>query len=155
MSSAAVPVTAAVPAADRVVVGVDGSPSSVEALQWAARYAEATHLHIEAVTSWQYPTNFGMTPGPVDWNPSSDAAHMLDNTLKTAFGDAIPAGLRTTVTQGHPAQVLIGASENAQALVVGSRGHGGFVGLLLGSVSVACAEHAYCPVVIAHSARTA
>jgi nucleotide-binding universal stress UspA family protein len=66
------------------------------------------------------------------------------------FGGRRPPGLRTDVREGNAARVLLEASEGARMLVVGSRGHGGFAGLLLGSVSAACAEHASCPVLVLH-----
>jgi nucleotide-binding universal stress UspA family protein len=66
------------------------------------------------------------------------------------FGGDRPAGLVTRVEQGGAARILIDVSQGANLLVVGSRGHGGFAGLLLGSVSSACAEHAACPVLVVH-----
>lgn len=93
-----------------------------------------------------------MSGGPSDWNPASNAAQILADSLANAFGDKHPDGLRACVCEGHAAQVLIDASVGADMLVVGSRSHGGFVGLLLGSVSAYCAEHGQCPVVVVPSA---
>lgn len=132
-----------------IVVGVDGSGSSIDALHWAAAIAADTGAELDAVICWHYPVHNGMTPAPVGWDPAIDAAHVLNHSLATAFGDKVPDGLRASVREGHPAQVLIQASAEDDMLVVGSRGHGGFVGLLIGSVSMYCAEHAHCPVVIA------
>lgn len=137
----------------RIVVGVDGSAQSIDALHWAARIAADTGAEIDAVTAWQYPTSYGASSVP-DWDPGSDAASLLKEALRTAFGETLPDRLKTSVRQGHPAQVLIEASTNADMLVVGSRGHGGFIGLLLGSVSAYCAEHAHCPVVVARPSTT-
>ena len=64
--------------------------------------------------------------------------------------DSRPARLQATVADGSPAKTLLQISEGARMLVVGSRGHGGFTGLLLGSVSAACTEHAHCPVLVVH-----
>lgn len=134
----------------RVVVGVDGSESSIEALRWAQQFAPGMGAVIETVTAWHYPVNTGMAPAPVGWDPATDAAQLLAIALSTAFGQQRPPGLRTTVCEGHPARILLEASFDAQLLVVGSRGHGGFAGLLLGSVSGHCAEHASCPVLVVH-----
>lgn len=132
----------------RVVVGVDGSTSSIEALRWAGRTAVALGLQIDALASWEYPANYGMA-GVVDgWDPEQDAAKMLAHTVTTAFDGDTPKGLHEHIGRGNAAAVLITASNHAELLVVGSRGHGGFVGLLLGSVSTQCTAHAGCPVVV-------
>ena len=134
----------------RVVVGVDGSPSSLDALRWAHRVGAALGLAIDAVSCWDFPAEYGAGLVPVAFDPDADAARVLATSLSKAFGDAVPAGLRSSTHQGHPAKVLIELSAGAEMLVVGSRGHGGFVGLLIGSVSAHCAEHAKCPVVVIH-----
>ena len=133
----------------RIVVGVDGSPPSRLALQWAARLAQALGARIEATTAWEYPQTYG---SPVDpsWRPDLDADKILQTTLDEVFGPQRPPTLDAIVLHGPPRTVLLNASEGAEMLVVGSRGHGGFAGLLLGSVSSACAEHAHCPVLVVH-----
>ena len=136
----------------RIVVGVDGSASSVDALRWAGQLGKALACEIDAVTSWQYPMSYGMAALPVEWIPADDAAQGLANALKSAFGDDQPDGIQSRVVEGNPAAVLIEASTGAELLIVGRRGHGGFVGLLIGSVSTACAEHAGCPVLVTRSA---
>ncbi|MHB1172123.1 MAG: universal stress protein [Lacisediminihabitans sp.] len=73
----------------------------------------------------------------------------------TVFGDDRPSWFQAAVREGSTTQVLIEQSKGAEMLILGSRGHGGFVGLLLGSVSAACAEHAHCPVLIMHGPSTA
>jgi nucleotide-binding universal stress UspA family protein len=133
----------------RVVVGVDGSESSKQALRWAARLAAADGSRIEAITAWDYPQAYNSPVDP-NWRPDLDAQAILDGTLAEVFGDAPPAGLVPIVRHGPPRTVLIGASQGAELLVIGSRGHGGFAGLLLGSVSSACSEHAHCPVLVLH-----
>jgi nucleotide-binding universal stress UspA family protein len=133
-----------------VTVGVDGSESSIDALGWARRIAVVLDAEIDAVTAWHYPASDGLSYVGIDWDPSVDAAGILADALRAAFGEDQPAGLRAVVTEGHPAKVLLDASADAEMLVVGSRGHGGFVGMLLGSVSSRCAEHAACPVLVAH-----
>lgn len=131
-----------------IVVGVDGSAASIEALQWAARTADNTGAELVAVTTWDYPASYGMTAGFGDWDPAADAQKIADQAIAAAFPEPRPDTVRTVISQGHPAEILIEASRDAEMLVVGSRGRGGFVGLLLGSVSAYCAEHALCPVVV-------
>ncbi|WP_209752609.1 MULTISPECIES: universal stress protein [unclassified Arthrobacter] len=137
----------------RIVVGVDGSAMSVAALRWAARIAPALDATITAVAAWHFPvdTGFGWST-PSGWDPEAGAREVLKEALSAAFGDKPPQGLTQRTVMGHAAYVLIEESRSARMLVVGSRGHGGFAGLLLGSVSSACAEHAQCPVMVVHGA---
>lgn len=134
----------------RLVVGVDGSAGSAEALRWAARYATRMHATIDAVIAWRPPVTYGWAYETDEWHPEIDAEKTLTAQVDQVFGAQRPPNLRLVVREGHPAQVLIEASKGAALLVVGSRGHGGFVGLLLGSVSANCAERAPCPVVVVH-----
>lgn len=133
----------------RIVVGVDGSDCSLAALGWAARLGVATGATIDAVTAWHYPTY--MMGGVDDYRPDRDAERIVADAVALAFGSDIPFGLTQRSEQGMPARVLLGAARGAEMLIVGSRGHGGFAGLLLGSVSSQCAEHARCPVLVVHS----
>jgi len=131
----------------RILVGVDGSGSSIVALQGATKIASAMNAHIRAVIAWEYPAMFY----PVsDWSPEDDAKSALDAVLRQVFGTQSPTNVDAEVRRGHASKVLIDESKNADLLVVGSRGHGGFAGLLLGSVSAACAQHSHCPVLITH-----
>jgi nucleotide-binding universal stress UspA family protein len=135
----------------RIVVGVDGSESSKSALRWAARLQPVLKGEIQAVACWEYPSTYGWgTALPSDWRPDLDAAKMLENTVDEVFGSERPAGLTCSSCEGRANYVLLEASSGADLLIVGSRGHGGFAGLLLGSVSAACTEHAKCPVLVAH-----
>jgi nucleotide-binding universal stress UspA family protein len=134
----------------RIVVGVDGSEHSRAALRWAAHLAEVFGARLDAVSAWEYPPALGWSVVPDDWDPADDTRKVLQQTLAEVFGDQPPASLRLQVHEGGAAKVLIQASEGASMLVVGSRGHGGFAGLLLGSVSANVAEHAGCPVLIIH-----
>jgi nucleotide-binding universal stress UspA family protein len=134
---------------DRVLVGVDGSPASIEALRTAARMAEAFDAPLEVVTAWAYPP-YSSPYISESWSPEGDAKTVLDDSIRAAFGDS-PPSLRRTVLAGPTAHLLIEESRRCALLVLGSRGHGGFSGLLLGSVSAACAEHAHCPVLIVHN----
>jgi nucleotide-binding universal stress UspA family protein len=135
--------------ANRIVVGVDGSPSSVAALGWAARQAELTGSPLEAVTTWQWPTSYGSPlPFPSDYDPVKDARAMLEGVIDQLRLEHPDISVKATVIEGRPALVLVEASEEADLLVVGSRGHGEFAGMLLGSVSEHCVTNAHCPVLV-------
>ena len=136
--------------AQRIVVGVDGSPSSEQALRWAARIAPAIDAGIDVVTVWHISDAYGLGYLPNDYNPSRDAEKIQSEAVDRVFPDSRPDSMRLLVKQGNPPKVLLDASADASLLIVGSRGHGGFVGLLLGSVSASCAEHATCPVLVIH-----
>ncbi|MFD1213491.1 universal stress protein [Arthrobacter sp. GCM10027362] len=136
-------------ARNRIVVGVDGSEGSVAALRAARDLARLKGCSLEAVTAWHYPVVVSDFPA-IQWNPEDDAAAILAEAVHEAFGADVPPGLRQTIAEGQPARVLAEASRDADMLVVGSRGRGGFAGLLLGSVSSTVAAHARCPVLIVH-----
>ena len=137
----------------RIVVGVDGSPSSMTALRWAVRQGELTGATVEAVISWQYPVNYG-TYGwaPISMEDGADFGEIAEKTVTEAINAVVDptsdVRVRPMVVQGNPVQVLMDAAQGADLLVVGSRGHGGFTGALLGSVSQHCVHHAHCPVVV-------
>jgi nucleotide-binding universal stress UspA family protein len=131
----------------RIVVGVDGSPASVDALRWAAGQADLIGAAVEAVISWEYPSTSGMEFGSLDIDWAENARAALADALDVALGE--DAGRVTgTVTRGHPAEVLVAAAQGADLLVVGSRGHVALPGRLLGSVSEHVAARASCPVVV-------
>ena len=129
-----------------VVVGVDGSEESRLALRWAFDYAQMSSAPVEAVISWDIPPSYGWGPSYDDVDLQKRARETLEKTVRDVLGDNAPVTSR--VERGHPAPVLVAASERAQLLVVGSRGHGAFAGMLLGSVSQHCVQHAHCPVVV-------
>jgi nucleotide-binding universal stress UspA family protein len=129
----------------RVVVGVDGSPGAAQALQAAARAAELLRVPLVAFTVWTTPALPGLD---LDRELDEAARRLQDEAVGAAFGGAEPSSLRRTVREGSPARVLIQESQGASLLVVGSRGSGGFTGLELGSVGIACAARAPCPVLL-------
>jgi nucleotide-binding universal stress UspA family protein len=131
-----------------IVVGVDGSEPSKDALRWAAGQARRTGSDLHAVCAWEFPAAYGWAPDYAGVNLAAEALKALDATIAQVLGDEPDVPLVTRVEQGHAAQVLIDASRGADLLVVGSRGHRAFAGMLLGSVSQHCAQHAACPVVI-------
>jgi nucleotide-binding universal stress UspA family protein len=134
-----------------IVVGVDGSDSSVDALRWAAAQAKLTNSALEVMATWAYPASYGWAPAwPEDWDPQKETERALTDVVEGAIGSSPGIQVRQLVVEGHAAQVLVKASRDADLLVVGSRGHGAFTGMLLGSVSEYLATHCLCPVVIMH-----
>jgi nucleotide-binding universal stress UspA family protein len=133
-----------------IVVGVDGSDSSKEALAWAARQAELTGTSLEVLTTWAFPTSSRYAVWPADVDFGADAKQLLDEIIGEVLGSEPPIEVIATVLEGHPAPILVERSATAALLVVGTRGHGGFAGLLLGSVSEYVTAHAHCPVVVVH-----
>jgi nucleotide-binding universal stress UspA family protein len=131
----------------RIIVAVDGSPASNEALAWAARQASLTGAVLEAVTAWHYPIGFGEYAYVAETDWPADARAIQQTAVKEVLGDDAGPLVRR-VAQGHPVPVLLAAAEGADLLVMGSRGHGGFTGLLLGSVSEHVVGHAPCAVVV-------
>ena len=133
----------------RIVVGVDGSEQSKLALRWAAYLADTCGATIEAVMAWEYPMSYGFSSSTVvNWDMGADYDKGLTAIIDDTFGPERPFGLRMTVREGNAARVLLDVAAGATMLVVGSRGHGGFTGVLLGSVSSYCTDHATCPVVV-------
>lgn len=136
--------------ANQIVVGVDGSPGSYAALRWAARMATTLDSSITAVTAWEFPVFITVAGGgllPGTWDPEEDANTIVNDAIGAVFAGT-PGFVRAVVQEGHPADVLINASKGAMMIVVGGRGHGGFAGALLGSVSTAVTHHAKCPVLV-------
>jgi len=135
--------------AGRIVVGVDGSRSSNDAVAWAARQADLTGSTLELVTAWEWPMTYGAPIAfPPDYDPAAGAQKVLDIAAAAVLAAHPGVHVHTAVEEGHAAVVLVSASEGAELLVVGSRGHGEFVGMVLGSVSEHCVSNAHCPVLV-------
>ena len=118
-------------------------------MRWAAHQAELTGARLEVVITWELPTSFGWVPPyPSDFNPAEDAQTAADEEVSTALGAHPDVKVQTTVIEGHPAPTLVEASKGAALLVLGSRGHGEFAGMLIGSVSQHCVSTAHCPVLV-------
>lgn len=134
----------------KIVVGVDGSDSSKGALAWAIRQAQLTGAPLEAVMTWDYPISYGWMIVPENVDLQADATAELEKVVKEATEDVVDPSVAITsrVVQGHPALVLMNEAADASLVVVGSRGHGEFAGMLLGSVSEHLSTHAPCPVLI-------
>ena len=132
----------------RIVVGVDGSDSSKAALRWALRQAKLTGASVEAVTAWRYPTGYGWAPVAAELDFESEAKKILGEALGEVGGVEPDVLVRPLVAEGHAAEVLLRTAKEADLLVVGSRGHGGFASAVVGSVSLYCVLHAHCPVLV-------
>jgi nucleotide-binding universal stress UspA family protein len=138
----------------KIVVGVDGSEESRAALRWARHEAQLRKAELDVVHVWTYPYT---GPRTTVTEPRElmelDAAKELEQMLSAlpadeARGAAPNVTVHAHVREGNPADVLVQESKDADLLVVGSRGRGGFAALLLGSVSTAVTHHASCPVVV-------
>lgn len=135
----------------RIVVGVDGSESSRHALHWAVAQSKVMGATLEAVTTWAPPIPWGRTPTlPSSQDPADRARKVLAEAVESVLGPHSALDVQEVVVEGHAAPTLIAASKRADLLVVGSRGHGPFAGMLLGSVSRHCVTNAACPVVVVH-----
>ena len=141
--------------ARRFVVGVDGSEESRAALRWSADEAVARGARLDVVCAWDLPfsglaTSYSPAPAglPDPREVARRAESALDQTLREVLADDAPLDIERVVEAGDPATVLLRRSEGADLLVVGSRGHGGFSRLLIGSVSEKCVRYATCSVVV-------
>jgi nucleotide-binding universal stress UspA family protein len=138
----------------KIVVGVDGSDSSVLALRMAARLAPALDARIHAVACWHFPQIYaGYVPPDFD-SFEAAARQTLTEALGKAFGPEAPVEVSQETLRGPAPAKLVEAGADAALLVVGRRGHGGFMGMHLGSVSSACVSHAACPVLVVHADST-
>jgi len=135
-----------------IVVGVDGSEHSLDALRWAATEAGLRGTRLRVVGTFSTPimsTGYEVAvPDPTDLQAASETmlGAAVDSVRETGALDGVD--LATEVLEGHAGERLIALSRDADLIVVGSRGHGGFMGLLLGSVTTYVVNHAMCPVVV-------
>ena len=135
-----------------IVVGVDGSPGSRKALTWAAVEAGDHGADLVVINVWEHtlmpPAGSVSVSERYVPDPSQRTADDLLQVIKDELGEEPPVVVQPQVKQGRPAKVLIDESVDADLLVVGTRGHGGFAGLVLGSVSQHVAAYAKCPVTV-------
>jgi len=152
-----------------VVVGVDGSAGACEALRWALAEGRLRNAPVRAVHAWTFGYIGGSIEGdpylgdPLGWYTTglgidlSDlhraAEDLLERALADVGEDVEGVEIDRQVVQGSAAEALVAAAAPGDLLVVGSRGHGDFAGLLLGSVSQKCVHHASCPVVVVHAPK--
>lgn len=132
-----------------IIVGIDGSESSVEALRCAVRLGELANTTVRAIAVWQ-PVPFGKW-GTSVYQPVKEASAILTAAVGRVLGDNVPDWFTAMPKQGAAADALIEASATSDLLIVGTRGRGKVTGLLLGSVSSACLGRADCPVLVATS----
>lgn len=132
----------------RTVVGADGSAASVDAVRRAAEQAPLADGALEVLTGWHSPSPHAVWAGD-EIDGDARARALLEDTLTVVHIEK-DIEVTRTARPGHPAAVLTDASSTADLLVVGSRGHDGFAGMVLGSVSTHVAAHARCPVVVVH-----
>jgi nucleotide-binding universal stress UspA family protein len=153
--------------AGRIVVGIDGSQASKDALSWAVAEARLRSDSVVAIHAWTppypaasvaYPTAAafpGVPVAPVDDDLADAMRKGAEELLAEAVSEvaADEVTIEQRIVEGPAASALIDAAKDAELLVVGSRGHGGFTGLLLGSVSQQVANHAPCPIVIVRASE--
>jgi nucleotide-binding universal stress UspA family protein len=135
-----------------IVVGVDGSEPARRALSWAVDEAKIRGCEVVAIYAWTYPIVPPSIDGVIaplpDFEIEEEAKGVLDREIKEVTGGSDEVKIQRRFVRKHPVTALLSASESADMLVIGSRGLGGFSGLMLGSVGQQCVHHAYCPVVI-------
>ena len=132
----------------RIVVGVDGSPPSERALDWAVAEAQRTGAALHLVSAWMFPMALGYAFTTTVHEVQQSAQDVIDRAMAHVGEVAGDVTVTGETSEQAPAPALIAAAKGADLLVVGSRGLGGFQGLLIGSVSQYCTRHATCSVVV-------
>lgn len=141
----------------RIVVGVDGSEPSLQALRWAVRQAALTGAELEAVIAWEMSPAYGwggLPALPEDFDLEAATARVLEEAVETALTPEQAATVTRRTVLGNAAQAVLDRGEGAELIVVGVRGHGTFRATLLGSVSHTVTLHATCPVVVVRGTAT-
>jgi nucleotide-binding universal stress UspA family protein len=145
-----------------IVVGVDGSDASNDALRWAAEEAKLRSAALVALHAWSFvpaqpigdPGMLAVPAGDLagQLNAENDAAQIgLDQAIEDALGAGSDVELERRLVEGDAGEALVAASKDALLVVVGSHGRSGFKAALLGSVSRHVVDHAACPVVVVKS----
>lgn len=137
--------------AEVIVVGVDGSPASSVALRFAAEEARLRGAGLRVVRAWKVPVGaYAPVPYPAELyaEVAPETERHLAAQVSEVLGSEPEVRVEQRVVEGPPAKVLVEEAAGATLLVVGTRGHGGFTGLLLGSTSAQVVQHAPCPVVV-------
>jgi nucleotide-binding universal stress UspA family protein len=142
-----------------IVVGVDGSHHSTRALEWALKEAALEHAPLTVLTVHTVPASpwtgnpVLMGGDPEDQEKMLQAAEELTRKVTNQLGGSVPDSITVRAITGFPSQALIDASRDADLVVLGSRGAGGFAKLMVGSVTNQVVEHAHCPVVVVPTER--
>jgi nucleotide-binding universal stress UspA family protein len=136
-----------------ILVGVDGSANSQRALEWAAKEAAVRHapltvlaVHQAVAGFWGGTLRYAGDEALID--RARDAARTETDKVLAGLGSSRPESVTVNAVEGRPAEELVNASRDADMIVLGSRGGGGFGSLLLGSVSSQVVHHAHAPVVV-------
>lgn len=155
-SEAATPTEKVTVRSSRIVVGVDGSPASRAALAWAGTEAELRGAELDVVAVWAFPAYIDplggayLLPGAMGETESREKAKLEESVIQV-LGPNPSFPIRQITMCGSTTTELLTAAEGADLLVVGSRGRGGFLSLLLGSTALQCVQHAPCPAVVIHA----
>jgi nucleotide-binding universal stress UspA family protein len=133
-----------------IVVGVDGSSGSQRALDFALAEGALRGAEVHAICTWDYPPTYNAGFVIPFEGLEDGAGAILADAVALAVGNRSgrTPPVTSTVRYGHASEALVDEAKDATMLVVGSRGHGGFVGMLIGSISQGCVTHASCPVVV-------
>jgi nucleotide-binding universal stress UspA family protein len=131
-----------------VVVGVDGSSASIEALVWGMRFAQSAGYSVVAVTGYDVPWTIFLAPTYEEDDYARDASEMLWASVARAREEVPGVAVEERLVQERPGLALTMASHGAELLVVGAHGHSGMPDVHIGSVANACVNHAHCPVVV-------
>jgi nucleotide-binding universal stress UspA family protein len=145
--------------AHRIVVGIDGSAASREALRWAAKEAEARGVGLQVVGVWSFPMYLdpmgGAHPLPDLLERTEERERkMIDDEIVGVLGASPAVSITKTLRCGSTAPALLAESDGADLLVIGSRGRGGFLSVLLGSTAMHCVQHASVPVAVVRAPKT-
>lgn len=142
-----------------IIVGLDGSHHSTRALGWAIKEGALQHAAVTVLAVHSVPAS-PWTGNPTILSGESEElakirqlAEEMTQKVTSQLGESRPASVTVQAIAGYPAQALIEASRDADLVVVGSRGAGGFAHLLVGSVSSQVVQHAHCPVVVVPSEK--
>jgi nucleotide-binding universal stress UspA family protein len=129
-----------------IVVGIDGSDNSVDALRWALQQAQLTGTAVRAVASWRWPNYVTRVPPGVDLE--AETAQTLADAVEQVARDFPGVDVAQHVVKGPAGPALLAQSDGAMLLVVGAQGRAAFPGMLLGSVAEYCVRNGPCPVVV-------
>ena len=140
-----------------IIVGIDGSAHSARALEWAFKEGALQHAAVTVITVNSVPASpwsgnpLLLAQDPAELEKMRQAAEEMAVKVASQLGEPQPASVTVRASNGFPSKELIDASRDADLLVVGSRGAGGFARLMVGSTSDQVVHHAHCPVVVVRS----